>query len=250
MVEVEIEDGLGSYTLQAFPGDVVTRGLEAKHRPYEQRALAAIEPLLDPNDVVVDVGANIGNHAVFFARRGCTVHALEPSPVVLPVLEDNVSRHGRGLVHIHPVALGASAGTATIDHRSDGVHACTVVDTARPGDIRVETLDRFVELNGIARVALLKIDVETFELDVVRGALQTIRRDRPIIMAEAIRANLGGARATARRLPTAPADARRPDLPLRAVAAATPPRCGDAPTTALDARLASLVAPKRRPPAC
>jgi FkbM family methyltransferase len=190
VVDVTIEDGLGSYTLQAFPGDVVTRGLEAKHRPYERRALRTIEALLGPGDVVVDVGANIGNHAIYLARRGVTVHALEPSPIVFPVLEHNVERLGCGRIQLHRVALGSAAGTATIDDRTDGRHANTVVDTSRPGNVPVETLDGFVEVHGISRVALLKVDVETFELDVLGGALETIRRDWPIIMIEAIRPNL------------------------------------------------------------
>ena len=157
-----------------------------------ERAMGMLEremPLavaaLKPGDTVVDVGANVGIYTYAFSRTGARVVAFEPQAEWARVLGAFASAHRR--VSIHQVALGASSGTATLvtpiqgDQLRPG-YASLSNDTA-PGhkeSVNVATLDSF----ELENVSLMKIDVEGGELDVIAGAVETIRRWRPLLLVE------------------------------------------------------------------
>lgn len=141
-------------------------------RPYEA-------PLLEHiyrqgfDGLAVDAGASYGNHAVWLAAVcGLAVVAFEP--LHHEILLRNVKLNGlTRKVTVAPVALGAESG------RARAVSAEKLEVGA--GDIPVRTLDSY----GLTDVAVVKADVEDMEPDVLRGGEQTIRRDRPVIYAEA-----------------------------------------------------------------
>ena len=166
------------------PDDHIQRQIVAKRDFYEASMLAAVAHLLRPGGLVVDVGANIGNHTVFFAAvLDQQVIAVEPNPAALPTLRANVELNGLGQkVEVIAVAAGASAGrgkVADVDPANLG-RASVICDTQ--GDVDVATVD---ELVGDRRVDLLKVDVEGMECDVLRGARGTIERCRPVLLVEA-----------------------------------------------------------------
>jgi FkbM family methyltransferase len=142
-----------------------------KGRWYEEPLLAHLRSL-KLRGLAVDAGANVGNHTLWLALVcGLQVAAFEPLHAAL--LRRNLAANR--LVHrvqVYEVALGRAADTAA--HLGKGQLA-----TGR-GLIAVRTLDSF----GLHGVVLLKADVEFMEPDVLRGGEQTIRRDRPIIVAE------------------------------------------------------------------
>jgi len=138
--------------------------------------------------VVLDIGANIGNHTLAFATRAASVHAFEPIPTIYQLLHDNVAANGLAHVHTHPVALSDTAGTATIymvkqgnfgassfDQRADGVE---------PVEVNKQTGDEFVRQHGLGRIDFIKIDVEAHEVYVLRGLMETLRRDLPWLTME------------------------------------------------------------------
>jgi FkbM family methyltransferase len=130
------------------------------------------------DSVVLDVGANIGNHTLWMAKVcGFQVHAFEPvmphavyANVVLNELQNDVT--------VWPCGLGSEPGK--FYHEGKGV--------LKPGQSKQSTDETFEILRldelGIENVALMKIDVEGMELDVLRGGLTTIERDRPVILTE------------------------------------------------------------------
>ncbi|MDA0323744.1 MAG: FkbM family methyltransferase [Verrucomicrobia bacterium] len=145
------------------------------------------------NSVAVDVGANIGNHAVFF-RTFLTDHVIcvEPNPSVLPVLEQNLRKNIHGF-DIVPCALGASEGSGSLvlpaDHADDaGMARIDRHDEA--GTIGIRPLDAVLsewsqrQSNDMVPV-MIKIDVEGMELEVLKGAGDTIARYHPHLLLEA-----------------------------------------------------------------
>lgn len=145
-----------------------------------------LDQMLKPGDTVVDVGANIGTHTVFFAgkvtERGMVV-AFEPQRLVYQTLCGNVAINGLTNVMCMMAAVGEARGQLTfpaLDPREisnfGAVHA---VDG--PGEIvDVVPIDE-LELRSCA---LIKIDVEGMEAKVVVGARQTIARCRPVLFLE------------------------------------------------------------------
>ena len=137
--------------------------------------------LLKEGDLVIDVGANIGLYSLLAASRvgAGTVIALEPHPVAAVRLRKNVALNGLGNVEVLAEAAGAEPGTAqltsdldTVNHIvSDGTMAGTI-------SVPVRTLDSLV--GPEERVALVKIDAEGFESEVLAGAARLLQ-DRAVV---------------------------------------------------------------------
>jgi FkbM family methyltransferase len=155
---------------------------------YERAEFEALDRALRPGMVVVDVGANVGLHSVFFAARvgpAGKVIALEPEPDNYRYLTDNVRRNG--LTNVDAVLAGAGAREAamTLNLLPGGMggHSFAPVDGGTPIEVRVVRLDDFLP-QRTARVDLVKIDVEGFEVQVVAGLMETLARDRPTLLIE------------------------------------------------------------------
>jgi FkbM family methyltransferase len=164
----------------------IGRSLEL-YGEWSEGEIALFQHLLRAGDIVVEVGANIGTHTIFFARTvgaAGRVLAFEPQRIVFQTLCGNLALNSLTNVHCYAVALGESAGFAQIpvlDHRQPLNFGGVSLSSAAIGEqIQVATLDSF----ALPQCRLLKIDVEGMELAVLKGAVETIRRCQPILYLE------------------------------------------------------------------
>jgi FkbM family methyltransferase len=132
-----------------------------------------------PDWIVLDCGANIGYYSILFARlcsRG-RVYAFEPTTTV-EMLRGNL-KHARveERVEVVPKALGANAG-----HIEDNVYRIWGGPPDR-ATYDFTTVDAFVSDRGLV-VDAIKIDVDSFDFEVLRGAEQTLRDQDPFVMVE------------------------------------------------------------------
>lgn len=155
------------------------------------RVAAALETLVGPGDLFVDVGANYGSMSVLAARRvggGGRILAMEPNPRVAVRLErtlEALSVPSR----VHRAACGAKAGVGRIFIPLSSGAGSLVGGYADGGaseaiDCRIETLDAVLASESAGRRVVMKVDVEGYEIDALQGARETIRRLRPTIMVE------------------------------------------------------------------
>lgn len=160
--------------------------LYGEYCPDEARALAM---LIKPGDTVVEVGANMGTHTVAMARRCAPglLYAFEPQHRVFQVLCGNLAMNGVGNVRAYPEACGAVAGWATVPQvdygRVGNFGGVSLTSADGPGagqTVRVTALDDL----SLEACRLIKIDVEGWEAEVLRGAVQTVARLRPILYVE------------------------------------------------------------------
>jgi FkbM family methyltransferase len=143
--------------------------------------------ILSPGDLVVDVGANIGTHTVFFAKavgeKG-TVVAFEPQRLVYQTLCGNVALNGLTNVNCFMTAVGdrrAQAIFPTLDPRATLNFGAVRAASGGPGEVvDVVPIDEL----GLDRCALIKVDVEGMEAAVIAGARETIARCRPALFLE------------------------------------------------------------------
>ncbi len=149
---------------------------------YEEDLLTAAGQYLKKDDLVLDVGANIGNHAVFFAGvTGCKVVAFEPNPDASALLKTNISNNELDdRIDVVEVGIGAKKGKAYLA-KVEGNLGATSLELGRRGHVEIRTLDS-IDLPGPPR--LLKIDVEGMELDVLQGARKTLTAHKPTICCE------------------------------------------------------------------
>lgn len=144
---------------------------------YEPGTLAIFRRLLRPGDTFIDAGANIGLMTVYGAKlvgpRG-TVHAFEPLESIFEQLSVNVAINRLGNVHLHKLALGSRSDTRPIyEHPEINRGSSSMVDVgaSQPAGLaEIVTLDDFLRQHKLSTARLIKIDVEGWELEVLRGA--------------------------------------------------------------------------------
>jgi len=136
--------------------------------------------------VALDVGANIGTVTLLLSRlvgRDGQVHSFEPNPYIAMMLEKTLERNGLANVVLHCVGLGSEPGRLTLNVPLHNAGAGSLV-RAYGGqtcqlEVGVETLDEVVERSGLERLNFVKLDVEGFEGEVLRGGLGVLERLRP-----------------------------------------------------------------------
>jgi len=168
-------------------------------RRYARRTepeLDLLRHLVAPDRNALDIGANKGVYSWHLARLCRQVFAFEPNPVMFDYLQRAVPAN----VHCYPVAIADYCGDAQFKLPvSEGKFHYTrgsLLDVSGATgcasfSCKVATIDSY----GFDNVGFMKIDIEGAELDAIRGATETIRESRPVILAEAT--GVGGSSATA-----------------------------------------------------
>jgi FkbM family methyltransferase len=183
-VELDVDGQRYRIQLPDAATDYIQKKVATERRPYELEMLEEMRRHLRPGDLVVDAGANVGNHTIFLAAvAGCRVEAFEPNAALAAAIRASAALNGfEQRVHVHTLALGAQAARGRFDgERPDNLGAQKLVLDG--GEVEVVTLDS-LRLDG--PVKALKIDVEGMELAVLDGAAALVERDRPAIYVECI----------------------------------------------------------------
>jgi FkbM family methyltransferase len=154
---------------------------------WAESELQLLGALIKPGDVVLDVGANVGTHAVYFAQKvGPTgaVFAFEPQRVMHQLLCTNATLNGVTWLRALNAAVGATPGALVvpdIDYTAPGNFGGLRLGAWEKGEtVPVFTLDAL----GLETCALLKIDVEGMEGAVLDGARTLLTTTRPVVFFE------------------------------------------------------------------
>jgi FkbM family methyltransferase len=180
---------LGYAKLAIFAFDHIGSRVTAFGR-YERDELDALAELLEDKKLIkgacLDIGANIGNHTVYFANLFREVHAFEPSPDPFALLQQNTRRLSN--VQCHHIGLSNCQNRVTLFVPNDNIGAGSIQNHtkdvgASAVEISVVELDRFLSAHELD-IGLMKIDVEGHELQVLEGSSATITRCQPAIVFE------------------------------------------------------------------
>jgi len=140
---------------------------------HEFEDMAFLLHFLRPEDAFADIGANIGSFSILASgvRRARTI-AFEPDPVTFAALSQNIALNRlEALVKGRECALGAQVSKIEFTVGLDTVNRVATDAVGPTRTVSMGTLDR--ELVG-ERPSLIKLDVEGFESEVLRGAGQTL----------------------------------------------------------------------------
>ena len=178
-ITLELRNGL-RYYVRSGTTDLAVVNEAAFSNPY----LGSGYLHLADDAVVVDVGANIGDFTIQAAAlcpRG-RVYAVEPLAGNVEMIGVNRSLNGLSNVEIAHLALGANEGEVEIDvvgsHSSVHFHA----DGKKTERVRVTTLARFMEEQGIQCIDLLKLDCEGTEWDILPSSIDILPKIGQICM--------------------------------------------------------------------
>lgn len=151
--------------------------LFARYKHPQEDELVILEKFLDKDSVFLDVGANIGTITVPMAKISKEVLAFEPVAENLALLEENLKLNNVSNVTVFPIALGSEHGSVQLEAQ-DAADAGTY-SIRGEGDIPLVPLDSIP-----CSPTLIKMDVEGYEIDVLKGARETIKKHRPVIFFE------------------------------------------------------------------
>lgn len=159
---------------------------------YERGALDLFAALArsEPGFVFCDVGANVGHHTLFMSQL-CEVLAFEPNPELAAILEDKLRLNQVRNVRTFQVGLGSSnadlkyfrpltSNTGTGSFIAGGYDGNAATATMLP----VVQGDTFMRSQNVERIDLIKIDVEGFEGEVIKGLHDTFAGMSPTIFVE------------------------------------------------------------------
>ena len=172
--------------------DLIQRSLAVFGR-WEPEVNSLIKYLLGPGDTFVDIGANIGYHALTVAatRPRTAVVAIEPFPRTFAALMDNVDRSGFDNVRAVPACIDEAPGRRVLHlPRETNLGGATLYPrdgdpTAEQHEVDCTTVDYVLTAAEITSTRLVKIDVEGAELAVLRSldrCIDTMRDDLELVI--------------------------------------------------------------------
>jgi FkbM family methyltransferase len=160
---------------------------------WDAAVVSYLERFIAPDTIVLDIGASIGLWTVQLAKaaaaRGAEVWAFEPNPANTPWITRNVTLNAlEDYTTVREVGLGDEAASLTLVAADYGVGNGAIALADKPGTDKFPritvTIERLDDIDLPRPVSFIKIDTEGYEAAFLRGASQTIQRDRPVIFGE------------------------------------------------------------------
>lgn len=164
-----------------FPGAGGANYFHAMGFPERTNIYWTLDTFIQPNKVFLDIGAHVGSYTLPCAPKAAHTYAFECTPKTFCYLAANVALHNlEDKVTLLPFALGNKEGTVDLIIRSDdgggnGLFPLPEVkDTAfTRRQVMMKTLDSF----SIDNIGFIKMDVEGVEIEVLEGAVETLKRN-------------------------------------------------------------------------
>lgn len=190
IVEVRHEDISAEFAI-FNPSDVV-QSWQASGVFYEFIELELMRQYF-PGGVFVDVGGNVGNHTIFFAlQKNCSkVITFEPNLTALRILKTNLALNDlQDRVDVRPYGLGSSESSATLETPEHNLGGASILRSSEQelshitdggNTILIKIGDNVM---GQDVPAFIKIDIEGFEFECLKGLRKTIVSHKPILFIE------------------------------------------------------------------
>lgn len=201
---------LQGFSIFGYAEDEIFSLIGKDDRFFEQSILDAWLPFAQQSKTILDVGANLGNHSIYFAAKtnASQIISFEPCKPSYDLLVHNISANSlSSRIHCVNMAIGSKKGLVC---PARGVHlnqlgnvryqyVCTAAEQDAVSDnnklrdndntkefhqVYATTLDDYIKENGINDIGFVKIDTEGFGWETIRGMQQIIERDKPGIWIE------------------------------------------------------------------
>lgn len=163
--------------------------------------------LVKPGYTVLDVGTNYGTTILQFANlitKTGRAYGFEPDPVNFATCEDNLAQNDASNVSVENIGLGRERGEVSLVVNTESNRGGNRIGIPSTGQewhkVKIWRLDEWADKNGIKKVDLVKIDVEGYEMEVLAGATQLLKRFAPVLFIELDNNNLGQQGSSAKEL--------------------------------------------------
>lgn len=156
---------------------------------YEREELSLLKRYINKKSVVLDIGANRGHHSLFFSRYAKSVYAFEPYEKVYKEILSKLSDNNIKNIFLNKFGLGYKeefvsfyAPVGVNDGVGSFLNSSNNVDV---GKLEIKNADNYIENNILdENIGLIKIDVEGFEVNVLKGLENSIKKYKPVLFME------------------------------------------------------------------
>jgi FkbM family methyltransferase len=157
---------------------------------YEQAVQGTFNRFIRPGQVVYDIGAHVGFYTILAARLAGEegqVYAFEPFPPNYAYLNRHVQLNGLRTVATYKQAVSDRAGALVFQPGDNTYTGHLVEKVPGPNDIAVKvvTVDGLIAAGTLPPPDFVKVDVEGFEMNALRGMERLIQKNHPIIQVSA-----------------------------------------------------------------
>jgi FkbM family methyltransferase len=183
------------FCLPLYPWDSISRIIVDTDDFFERDILDGLLPYIQSDGIILDIGANIGNHAIFWAmcNGARKIYCFEPIQRTYGNLIRNIKINLlEGVIFPYNMALGdrhCSGEIAAHYATNTGGTSIKATHESRLSSLRIERLDD-IDF-GCDRICFCKIDVEGFELQTLAGMKNTLKKHRPTVFIEAMESGCG-----------------------------------------------------------
>lgn len=164
-------------------GEFIQNRIFLERDYFEIFHLSMLKEYIKENAVILDVGANIGNHTIFFAKE-CNarkIYCFEPTQKTFQILKENIKINRLDyMVDAMNIALGNKNSKVDVIVNAKDAGSNYVEENVK-GDTALSTLDS-LSIND--KIDFIKIDVEGYEYEVLKGMEKTIAKDKPMLFIE------------------------------------------------------------------
>jgi FkbM family methyltransferase len=172
-LQVDISDYIGHYLYFGF----VDAGI------------ANLFSLCTKNSTVIDIGTNVGWTVLNFARISATgtVIGFEPDPFNYRVCKANIARNTFPNLTVLPFGLGETSADLMMEVRTPenrGGNRIAPQGSTGAVNVHIKRLDDVVQVSSLSNINLMKLDVEGYELKVLRGAKDILKKHKPTLFIE------------------------------------------------------------------
>jgi len=161
-------------------------------KSFEYDTLELYQNNINKGATIIDIGANVGLFSLLGSELigpNGKVLAIEPSKQVFDCFNKNIELNNLKNIIAVNVALGEEEGFISMSYPNkkdkEKNDAYGFIDTSKVGDVKCVVLDQFIKKHDIAKIDVIKIDVEGAELLCLKGAKEILKRDKPVIIFEA-----------------------------------------------------------------
>ncbi|MCW3123116.1 MAG: methyltransferase, FkbM family domain protein [Flavipsychrobacter sp.] len=161
---------------------------------YERGTNRVLEQYVKEGDIVIEAGANLGSETVLLSKmvgKG-RVYGFEPNPYTFDRLKTNVAINELTNVEVFDIAMGEKNGSISFNiypkNFCNAGMSSKYMETplTRKITVQQQTLDSFVKAHNISKVDFLKMDIQGAEMDLLKGAGETMAKYKPKVFLEAL----------------------------------------------------------------
>lgn len=156
---------------------------------YDLKTSAVIQKFVSAEDTIIDIGANVGALTLLMAsiaEQGQVI-AIEPGPNTFARLKANLELNPtlQNIVDIYQLGIADAPGMLYWQEDAN-VPGNAGLFSHNGIEVKVESLDHFIDQLSLKRLDFIKIDVEGMEYEVIKGGLASIAKFRPMIYYETL----------------------------------------------------------------